>query len=499
MCLSVVMNLPPKKIVIIGSGVAALASACRLAYAGHQVRLFEASNRPGGKLVSITIGDFRFDAGPSLFTLPEVLDDVFVGCAKNPRDYYQYLRKKNICNYFFADGTAFTAPADAEKFAEDAEKTFGVPKRKTQQYLRASEEKYHSTAPIFLRKSLHKASTYFSRDVIAALKALPKLGLLSTLHRDNARVLGEQRLTQLFDRYATYNGSSPYQTPGIMSMIPHLEMGIGTFFPKGGMIRITEALFQLAKDLGVQFEFDARATAIRHNKKRVAGISLGERNVPADVVICNMDVVAAYRKLLPDLRLPSKVAQAERSSSGIIFYWGIRGSFPQLDLHNILFSGKYREEFEAIFQNKTLIDDPTVYINISSKEEKTDAPEGCENWFVMINAPTNVGQDWDQLIAQSKKNILQKIHRTLNCDIANSIMCETVLDPRSIESRTSSLGGSLYGTSSNSRMAAFLRHPNFSKIKGLYFCGGSVHPGGGIPLCLYSGKIVSDMITHDIR
>jgi phytoene desaturase len=346
---------------------------------------------------------------------------------------------------------------------------------------------------------LHKAGTYFSKEVFAALKALPKLGLLSTLHKDNVRALGDGRLTQLFDRYATYNGSSPYKTPGIMSMIPHLEMGIGTFFPKGGMMSITHALFQLAKDLGVQFEFDSRVTSIQHGDKQVTGVYLGERFVPADCVVCNMDVVAAYQKLLPDLHLPSKIAKAERSSSGIIFYWGIRGSFPQLDLHNIFFSGKYQEEFDALFEQKTLCDDPTVYINISSKEEKADAPGGCENWFVMINAPTNVGQDWDELISMSRKNILQKISRALNCNISERIMCETILDPRTIESRTSSLGGSLYGTSSNSRMAAFLRHPNFSNIKGLYFCGGSVHPGGGIPLCLYSGQIVSETITHDLR
>lgn len=499
MCLFVRMSHRPQKIAIIGSGVAALAAACRLAHAGHHLQVFEASEQPGGKLISITSGDFRFDAGPSLFTLPAVLDDVFVSCGKNPRDYYQYHRKETICEYFFADGTHFTAPADAATFAERAEHTFGVPQKKIIEYLEKSARKYDSTAPIFLRKSLHKASTYFSKEVFSALKVLPQLGLLSHLHDENTRALGDERLTQLFDRYATYNGSSPFKTPGIMSMIPHLEMGIGTYFPEGGMISITRALFQLAKDLGVQFEFNARVTSIEHHSKTLKGIRLGERFVPANGVVCNMDVVAAYRKLLPDLPLPSKVAKAERSSSGIIFYWGIRGHFPQLDLHNILFSGKYREEFASIFDHHTLCDDPTVYINISSKEEKSDAPEGCENWFVMINAPTNVGQDWDKLISASRKNILEKISRVLHCDISERIMCETVLDPRGIESRTSSLGGSLYGTSSNSRMAAFLRHPNFSKIKGLYFCGGSVHPGGGIPLCLYSAQIVAEVISEDIR
>ena len=499
MCLHLNMSTQHKQIAIIGSGVAALAAACRLAKAGHNVKIFEASENPGGKLTTLHVGDFRFDAGPSLFTLPDTLDDVFKSCGKNPRDYYQYHRKSNLCEYFFSDGTAFSAPADPQQFATSAERTFGVSAQKVLNYLDRSRKKYQATAPLFLRKSLHKTGTYFSKDICRALKMIPQLGLFSQLHDDNLQALGEERLTQLFDRYATYNGSSPFKTPGIMSMIPHLEMGIGTYFPKGGMISITQALFQLAQDLGVQFEFQARVTSIQQDSKQVQGIHMGDRFVKADVVVCNMDVVAAYRKLMPNLKLSAKVAQAERSSSGIIFYWGIRGTFSQLDLHNIIFSGNYRDEFDAIFERKTITSDPTVYINISSKEEPGDAPEGCENWFVMINAPTNVGQNWDILIQQSKEHILQKISRTLNCDISERIVCESTLDPRTIESRTSSLGGSLYGTSSNSRMAAFLRHPNFSKIKGLYFCGGSVHPGGGIPLCLYSGQIVSEAITNDIR
>jgi phytoene dehydrogenase-like protein len=167
-----------------------------------------------------------------------------------------------------------------------------------------------------------------------------------------------------------------------------------------------------------------------------------------------------------------------------------------LGLHNILFSRDYRAEFKTLFQERDIYHDPTVYINISSKYKKDDAPPGCENWFVMINVPNNEGQEWDKLINQSRAYILQKIRDTLQVDIEPLIESESVLDPRSIESRTSSFRGALYGSSSNNRMAAFLRHPNFSgDIRGLYFCGGSVHPGGGIPLCLLSAKIVDDVLS----
>ena len=213
-----------------------------------------------------------------------------------------------------------------------------------------------------------------------------------------------------------------------------------------------------------------------------------------------MDVVPTYRYLLKDQPAPEKTLAQERSSSAMIFYWGINGSFPELDLHNIVFSDDYKEEFDAIFNRKELQADPTIYINITSKEDASDAPENHENWFVMINVPGNTGQDWDSIIPKAKELIIGKLSRVLKRDIEPLIQESHVLDPRGIEANTRSFQGSLYGAASNDRNAAFLRHPNFSKaIKGLYFCGGSVHPGGGIPLCMMSGKITSEIIADDYR
>ncbi|MDX5340018.1 MAG: phytoene desaturase, partial [Cyclobacteriaceae bacterium] len=175
--------------------------------------------------------------------------------------------------------------------------------------------------------------------------------------------------------------------------------------------------------------------------------------------------------------------------------WGVKKVFPELDLHNILFSDNYREEFAHIFQKGSIYADPTVYINITSVHRPQDAPEGCMNWFTMINVPNNQGQDWDQLIQKARKAIIAKINRILKTDLESLIVVEEILEPRTIESKTSSAQGALYGNSSNTKFAAFLRHANYSsKIKNLYFCGGSVHPGGGIPLSLLSAKIMSEMV-----
>jgi phytoene dehydrogenase-like protein len=170
---------------------------------------------------------------------------------------------------------------------------------------------------------------------------------------------------------------------------------------------------------------------------------------------------------------------------------------PALHLHNILFSETYEKEFNCLFKEKKFHDDPTIYINISSKMEKGNAPEGNENWFVMVNAPANEGQDWDRIIPETRAIVLKRLSEELGFDVESAIEEETVLEPRTLESRTGSVGGALYGSNSNSPFAAFLRHANYSTaFRNLFFCGGSVHPGGGIPLALQSAALVSEYVKE---
>ena len=198
---------------------------------------------------------------------------------------------------------------------------------------------------------------------------------------------------------------------------------------------------------------------------------------------------------MPDVKKPLKILDQPKSSSGIIFYWGIKKEFKELGLHNILFSENYEAEFDTIFSKKSIYHDPTIYLNITSKHTTQDAPPGCENWFAFINVPNNSGQDWDQFIKIARAHMINKINRVLKTEIGSLIESEMVFDPRVIENRTSSAFGAIYGNSSNNKFAAFLRHSNFSReIKNLYFCGGSVHPGPSIPLCLLSAKITTNLV-----
>lgn len=489
-----------KKAIVIGAGIAGIAASIRLQLKGYQVTCLENNAYPGGKLSEIKKEGFRFDAGPSLFTMPQYVDELFLLAKKNPRDYFNYFPLDKTCIYFYEDGTVMTAYADKEKFKMEMQEKLKLSHQALDKFLQKSKTIYDITYHVFLERSLHRLKTFLRWPTIQSIFRLPQIDAMRTMNKANEEILKSEKAVQFFNRYATYNGSNPYKAPATLNVIHHLEHEFGAWLPKYGMYHITDSLVKLAESLGVKFQYQTRATRIIHNDQKVKAVECIHQNkteiLEADVVISNMDVYHTYKKLLNDINAPDNILNQKKSSSALIFYWGISKNFDQLDVHNIFFSKDYKHEFDCIDTAK-ITDDPTVYINITSKKIKSDAPENGENWFVMINVPNNQSQNWDELIASSRENIINKLSRLLNIDIAQLIVCEDILDPRSIESKTSSHLGALYGNSSNNQFAAFLRHSNkSSKLKGLYFCGGSVHPGGGIPLALLSAKICTDFIDH---
>ena len=482
------------KVSIIGSGVSGISTAIRLRSKGFDVDVYEKNKMPGGKLNTFKLDDFRFDAGPSLFTMPFLVDELFELFDLNPRNYFNYKKKKIHCKYFWDDTTEFTAFSDNKKFLKEVKKKFDVDESVVKKYLKKAKTKFDLTEKIFLKKSLHKFSTYLNIETVKALFNLNIFQINKTLNKVNSDELKNKYLIQIFDRYATYNGSSPYKTPAMMTLIQHLENHFGTFIPDGGMYEITNALYNLAKDVGVKFYFDCNVDEIILDENICKKIRVNNKLIESDIIISNVDVNFTYNQLLKQ-KFKHRSLKNESSSSALIFYWGMKGTYDKLDLHNIFFSSNYKEEFNSIFEKKEIYDDPTVYVNISCKDVFRDAPEDSENWFVMINSPYNLNQNWDKQVRVTRKKIINKLEKILGVAVGKNIIKEKVYTPIDLEQNTNSYNGSLYGSSSNNIMSSFMRHPNFTrKIKNLFFCGGSVHPGGGIPLAILSSKIVSDLI-----
>ena len=484
-----------KTCAIIGSGIAGLGACIRMRNKGYKVTVFEANSFAGGKLSQEIKEGYRFDFGPSVFTMPQYVDELFIHSGKNPRDYFNYIHLNPVYKYFFEDETVLDAYHGKAEFARQMAMKLTDSEAAILNYLNHTEEIYHLTEEIFLKNSLHKFKNYFTKSFAKGIVNFGKIGAFETMNEANQKAFADKKLVQIFNRYATYNGSSPYLAPATLNVIPHLEIMEGAYYPTGGMYAITESLVKLAKEIGVEFKFSSPVKEIMVENKKAVGLKTNAETFYFDKIICNSDVYNTYKNLMPNEQKPKKTLAQQKSASAVIFYWGIKKEFSQLGLHNILFSDNYFEEFNCVTQKKTIYHDPTIYINITSKQTKTDAPTGCENWFTMINVPNNTGQDWDKLVAEARENMIKKINRILKTDISKLIECELTLDPRLVEQRTSSAFGAIYGNASNNKFAAFLRHPNFSKqIKNLYFCGGSVHPGPSIPLCLLSAKITTGLI-----
>jgi phytoene desaturase len=487
----------PKRIAVVGAGIGGMSSAALLAKAGYHVDVYEQSHNIGGKAASINLGQYRFDTGPSLVTMPEVFSNFFESLGETLEDNLTFIPLDPLCNYFWPDGSRLSSAGHITKFADRVVAAGLGSKHEVENYFRKSKQIWGIAGDLFLNHCLHSWQTYMHPKAIKSILQSPQILAFSSLHQSNAKAFSDPRLVQLFDRYATYNGSSPYQTPGTMRIIPHVEYSHGGYAVAGGIVAIPRAIEAAARRAGVNFHTGSKVERIILDKNVVTGIMVNGTKVPCDICVSNADVWSTYRGLLeqPLAKEVKRYDSLEPSSSGIVFLWGVRRKFSELVSHNIFFSKDYKQEFEAIFSGKGIGDDPTIYINSTACTHSTDAPAGCDNWFVLLNASYNQGQDWSQIASIAKQKIIARLSKDLNYDISDSIEVEKVITPVDIEKESGSTYGSLYGISSNNRLAAFFRHPNKSKrIKGLYFCGGSVHPGGGMPLAILSATIMSGLV-----
>ncbi|MBF0386127.1 MAG: phytoene desaturase [Candidatus Omnitrophica bacterium] len=488
-----------KKIAIIGAGLGGLSAALCLAARGYSVDIFEKNRTLGGKAGVLFKEGFRFDTGPSLLTMPFVFEELLARAGKKLVDYFNCIPLDPVCKYYFRDGTILDARASVDMFAREVSEKTCDNEFEVKKFLEKAGRMYDEAKDIFLRNSLEKSVLFMKSHPLSSIRMLAGLDVWRTLHASHAQVFKDRNTIQLFDRYATYSGSNPYQAPATLNIIPYIEYGLGAFLPDKGIAAIPDTLEKICKQLGVRIHCQKEVQNIITKGSRVKGIVVEDERIAYDSVVSNVDVHYTYSCLLNDYssRMARRYSRLEPSSSGVVFYWGMGRTFKDLCVNNIIFSEDYRKEFDQIFRSNQCPDDPTIYINITSKHIRDDAPAGKENWFVLVNVPYDSGQDWEQQTQQLREITIAAINKTLKTDIASDIICEEMLTPSDIYKNTHSNKGSIYGVSSNTKMAAFYRQPNRSRsYEGLYFCGGSVHPGGGMPLVALSGMIAADLIIE---
>lgn len=487
-----------KKVIVVGAGLGGLSAAIYLARSGFQVKVYEKNNQAGGKVNRYNDRQYCFDTGPTLLTMPFVVDHLFDSAGSARANMLQFLPMEPICRYFWLDGSILDASADPEKMSAALGQLSQSDGSNYPQFLAYTKRIYDVAADLFLFTPIHELDLLLKRLRFTQMLRFYQIDSLRTMHQSISGFFKNSKIIQLFDRYATYNGSNPFQAPATLNIISYVEFGLGGYYIRGGMYQLVQALVSLAERLGVKIYTDTRVEKIVHSD-RVKGVLCSGQFAPADYVVCNADVVAAHNELIEGYeRHRRKLSRLEPSLSGLVFLWGVSETHPQLAHHNIVFSSDYRREFRQIFKEQQVPDDPTVYIAISGKTDPQHAPARGENWFVLVNTPyLTATQDWAGAIDATRAAIFKKLDQ-LGVNIKNRIETERVLSPLDFFNMYNSNRGSIYGISSNSRMTAFRRPANKSRqISGLYFTGGSTHPGGGIPLVIASGRMVAELIERN--
>jgi phytoene desaturase len=490
------------RVVVVGAGLGGLATAARLAGAGHRVTVVEQSARVGGKLGLWERDGFRFDTGPSLVTMPYLLAQLFADTGAPIDEVLELQRLEVACRYRFADGTMLDLPGDpaAVPDALDAALGGGAGAQWTA-FLRRAEAMWDVTRGPFLESPITVRDMVRLSGDLADVRTVAPWRTLRGLGRSYLR---DPRLRQLLDRYATYTGSDPRRAPAALATVPFVEQAFGSWHVAGGLHRIAEAVRDRAVALGAEVRLEAPVAEVLVERGRAAGVRLaGGERLDADVVVANVDAARLYGDLLP----PSRHARAmtrrlrrHRSSSGFVLMLALDDVVHPPAPHRVLFTADYDAEFDALTGRRGRarpVADPTVYV--SDPADPALVPGATSRgWFVLVNAPAHDpgrGVDWDAPgLAESYADHVLQLMARRGLDVRAHLRWREVVTPADLERRTMSEGGAIYGSSSDGPRAAFLRPANTSPFPGLFLVGGSSHPGGGIPLVTLSARIVSELV-----
>lgn len=484
--------------IIVGGGLGGLAAAIHLAASGRPVLLLEKNDRVGGKLNIVQEQGYTFDTGPSLLTMPWVIRELFAVAGRRMEDYLSLDQIEPTCRYLWPDGTLFNAWQRLPQLIQEIERLSPGDVPGFFRFLAHTARIYEAVADNFLLRPFDGISELITPRL---LRDGPRIDSLRSVDAAVRAHFRSPYLRQIFNRYATYNGSSPYLSPATFNVIAYIEMAEGGWYVRGGMYDLGRALLRLAEELGVQVRTGTAVAEVLTAGGAARGVRLtcGEQIAAARVIV-NADPRYAYRALLPDQwRTADRLARLEPSCSGYVLFLGVDRIYPQLAHHNIFFSADYPREFQAIFQKGVPAADPTVYVAATCLSDPWHAPPGHMNLFVLVNAPA-LGRrvNWAREAGPYRDLVLAKLERMGLSELRRHIAYEQIWSPADLQERYNAAGGAIYGLASNNPFSAFMRPPLRARgLRGLYFVGGGTHPGGGIPLVLLSGRAVAGRVIAD--
>ncbi|KAB8142701.1 phytoene desaturase [Chloroflexia bacterium SDU3-3] len=483
--------------IIVGGGLGGLAAAIHLALAGRHVRLFEKNATLGGKASAVQAEGYTFDIGPSLMTMPWVARQLFAAAGRRLDDYITLEPLEITCRYRWPDGTQFDAHQSLPLLLDEIRRLEPRDVAALLRFMRYGERIYSAVAEPFLLNPFDGL-----RDLVRPelLRDTWKIDPMRTVDQAVRSFFASPHLRQVFNRYATYNGSSPYLAPATFNLIAYIELAEGGWYVRGGMYALVQAIAALARELGVEIHTSAPVDEVLLRGGRAVGVRAMGQRIPARAVVVNADPRYAYERLIPGgAGTAARLARHELATSGFVLLLGVDRRYPQLRHHNIFFSADYPAEFQALFRHRVPAPDPTIYICATALADPSHAPAGHTNMFVLVNAPSSGRTRWLREAQGYRDTIIAKLERMGLDDLGAHIAYEQILTPDDFAARYNAPGGSIYGLASNSPFSAFLRPPLRARgLGGLYFVGGGTHPGGGIPLVLLSGRAVASRVLRDL-
>ncbi|MFD2212367.1 phytoene desaturase family protein [Metabacillus endolithicus] len=489
-----------KTVLVIGGGLGGLSAAISLAQSGYEVSLYEKNDHIGGKLNRLDQDGFGFDLGPSILTMPHIFEKLFSASGKSMKDYVPIEKLDHQWRSFFPDGNIIDLYEDLKEMQAKNPSLSEKDMREYQDLLRYSKRLYDMTDKTYFQHGADKTREIMKHTSLFTV--LKNFDLFSTVHGGIDKRISNEQFRDMLSYFIKYVGSSPYDAPAVLNMMIYMQHDQGVWYVPGGLHKLANGLVKLAEEVGVQFHLGRKIVRLEKKNGEITGAVLEDgTKLTANYYVSNMEVIPVYERLLEeDNHFVNKLKKKfEPASSGLVMHLGVKKSYPQLRHHNFFFAENMKQQMQSIFHRHELPDDPVIYLVNVNKTDPAQAPVGHENIKVLPHIPyirnrkPFTQQDYEQFAEQ----VLIKLEKMGLHDLRENIVTKDVWTPEDIRRMYGSDRGAIYGTVSDRKKNKGFKHPKQSeRYHNLYFVGGTVNPGGGMPMVTLSGQLVGKKIVQ---
>ena len=483
------------KVTIIGAGLSGLYAACTLAKQGYEVEVFEKNESAGGRSRIFKTDGFVYDMGPSWYWMPELIDSLFEDLGEKRTDYFSLKRLDPSYRVFWKEDDLTDVPANLDELYalfDTFEKDGG---KKLKSFLDSAQEKYQIAIPDFLEKPGLKLGEVVNFSV---LKKALKLDVFKSVDKDVSKRFSSEKARGILNFPVLFLGEMPNRIPSLYTLMNYADMGLGTWYPEGGMGALARALEKIAVNNGVKFHFNSPVTGFNVTNNRVSSIVVNGNEIPASAIIAAADynfveqnlVPIAYRRYTPEYWDKRSLAP-----SSLIFYLGIDKEVPNLEHHNLFFDEDLTEHGKTIYNHPSWPEKPLFYTCAPSKTDKDVAPNGKENLFILMPIATAI-EDTEEIREEYFNRIMERLEKHTGTSIKDAVIFKRSFCIKDFKSEYNSYKGNAYGLANTLKQTANLKPKITSKLDNLYYCGQLTVPGPGVPPALISGKIVAGQIMN---